>query len=670
MYTFSNSCVIYVSQLNGDDGFSGFSPVDDGQGNGPFKTANQALSVILEARKGGFVRPVTISFTEDYYVCEPIKINDPLLNGITFESYKEKVKIVGGTKLDGWEKDTFNGVKCYCAKIPQKDGKQIEVNDLFVNGKRADVTRYPEKGFFHALDTENNFDTTPPPIFTRSKWFVADKKDLEGVNGIEGATVNYSHYWLDEHSKVESYDEETGKIVMALPSSCTISTIYSPTEHTSGLNYYFTHVPNGFKNNGQWYADAKAGKIYYIPKADEDFENAETIIPACKRFVELSGCEEEKIKNIRFKNLEFFCADISYKEKAADGTSLPKYAAFGQAAQGTSGAISFEHATNCMISDCEIHGTGTYGIVIDLGCADLRIENNKFYDMGAGAVLSRGENSIEKAISHLVIKDNVISHTGVKYAAACGITLCHANNCEISNNEICHTTYSAISVGWIWGYDESASFANKIDSNYIHHIGNGFLSDLGGIYTLGKQPGTVVSNNRIHDIKSAHYGGWGIYLDEGSTSVTVENNVVYNTTTESIHLNYGSFNTVKNNIFVLGQNGAKVTYVEDHDGMAIESNIFVVDGTSIYSGNGAPGSISSRKNIIWDVSNDAPHMYKDNEEKFYSLEDWQALGKDFGTIVCDPLFSSFSEKDFTLSPSSPAIELGLVPLTGFLATGK
>jgi len=103
----------------------------------------------------------------------------------------------------------------------------------------------------------------------------------------------------------------------------------------------------------------------------------------------------------------------------------------------------------------------------------------------------------------------------------------HAAGNIITHNHIHDLYYTGISAGWRWGYNESVARDNLIEKNHIHDIGQGWLSDMGGIYTLGVQPGTVLRGNLIHDVNKASYGGWAIYLDEGSSHIIVENNICY-----------------------------------------------------------------------------------------------------------------------------------------------
>ena len=100
----------------------------------------------------------------------------------------------------------------------------------------------------------------------------------------------------------------------------------------------------------------------------------------------------------------------------------------------------------------------------------------------------------------IAFTDNEITNYGRIHAAACGVLVMHSGRNRVAHNHIHDGYYTGISVGWTWGYRESPAKENIIEFNHVHTIGQGMLSDMGGIYTLGPQPGTVVRGNYFHDV--------------------------------------------------------------------------------------------------------------------------------------------------------------------------
>ena len=191
---------------------------------------------------------------------------------------------------------------------------------------------------------------------------------------------------------------------------------------------------------------------------------------------------------------------------------------------------------------------------------------------------------------------------------------------------------------------------------------------MGGIYTLGVQPDTVISGNVIYNVGCDEgqygYGGWGIYLDEGSSEMLVENNLVYDCSSETFHQHYGRDNIVRNNIFAFGGEGAFiVTKHEEHNSLTLTNNIFVVDDAPVYSFDTEKDWFVDDSNLYWDYKRGGNVYSGDNTKLFErkSLVILTAQGYYNNAVYADPLFKDAENRDFTLAENSPALEAGFVP---------
>ena len=244
----------------------------------------------------------------------------------------------------------------------------------------------------------------------------------------------------------------------------------------------------------------------------------------------------------------------------------------------------------------------------------------------------------------------------------------------IGHNHIHHGWYTGISVGWQWGYGRSISRDNIIEYNYIHNIGQGLLSDMGGIYTLGISPGTVLRNNLIHDVESNRYGGWGIYNDEGSTHILIENNIVYNTKYAAYDIHYAKEITVRNNIWALGRlEELNRTRGENHTSVYFENNI--VYWKTLNDPFSADWKDKTYTHYVNPNQKEQPVMTS-NFTADYNIyfnplkpvesitfngntwKQWNERGKDVHSLYTDPMFVDPENYNFTLKPGSPAFKMG------------
>jgi hypothetical protein len=351
------------------------------------------------------------------------------------------------------------------------------------------------------------------------------------------------------------------------------------------------------------------------------------------------------VRNLTLENLAF--AHTAYS-LPAKGDNFP------QAEIHLPAALTFTDSNRITINDVEVRNTGAWALDVTDGSSDVVVSKCKFVDLGAGGI-KVGETSYRadamEQTHGITIQDTLIAHGGRIHPAAVGIWLGHAHHNVIDHNDITDFYYTAISPGWSWGYDKSGAHHNEISWNRITNIGQSVLSDMGGIYTLGVSPGTLLHHNWISDIQSVDYGGWGIYFDEGSTGIVAENNIAVRTTSAPFHQHYGKDNVVRNNILGFGIEAQLMrTRPEAHLSFTIERNVVIWSDGPLLGSNwsGEPGkNFRVGKNIYWNVKGVAPKL---------------APG-DTGSIIADPKFRNAANDDFRVDDSSPVSKVGFIPFT-------
>lgn len=539
----------------------------------------------------------------------------------------------------------------------------LHFEQLYINGKRAVRARSPNKFYYYMQSpAPHGIDPLTGNLANMShRAFIACPSDIAPLANmnpqeLSNVMVRVYHSWEVSHARIESVDIKTGRVVV------TGSSPWRFFNWDTWLpRYHIENFKAALDTPGEWLLESD-GKLLYIPLPDEKPHRCTAVAPVGSHFIMLMGDDlaTHKVQNIHFEGLAF--AYTSYNLP-------PQGQGDAQAAVHQRAAIELHNAENIAFKKCTISHIGAHGIWFKKDCHKCMVEECHLFDLGGGAVRVgtaewTPEQWPEQLTSHITLNNNILHNGGRFFHGATGVWIGHASDISVTHNDIADFFYTGISVGWIWGYRDTVTHRINLSNNHIHHLGWGVLSDMGGIYTLGNSPGSIVSSNHIHDINSYDYtgrGGWGLYTDEGSTRFTFENNLVYNTKTGNIHQHYGRENIFRNNILVCSSNGQiQRSRIEDHTTLIITNNIIYWDNPSpaFWRGYHSPGSTTTDlhfdNNIYWN-----PNGISDNAFQGLSWKEWQATGQDQNSTITDPGFRNPAKHDFTLSKNSLGLKKGI-----------
>ncbi len=520
----------------------------------PVKSLHRASALARE--KAGEV-PVTIFLSGGRYPLTSSLVLGPEDGGTAdaLVQWKalpgEKPIISGGIPVDKWEQEEDGS---WSTSLPTT--VQGTFRSFYINGKRATRARFPDEGYLRigkaGMDNRTHF--------------FFKKNDIPQLAETEGLELIFLHDWSVTRIPVKSVDWKA-KQLTAVDSIGSQLPFFTMTHWEEDPRYYLENAHEFCDQPGEWYADFDNRKIYYRPTPGDRIGETTGIIPLVEKLIVIEGNEERHTGHISFTGITFEHSSWQVPEHGYCGIQACMFSDRTAHESGWSkipAAIELDLAEHCSFVQCTIRNTGGTGIWIRRNCMGCEISESHIHDIsGNGVSIGEGNDRLadrvpwwkahpEEASSGNKVSHSLIERCGLQFHGAVGIWCGLVANTVIEHNEIRDLPYTGVSVGWMWTADPTPCRENTIHANHIHHIMT-ILSDGGGIYSLGLQPGSRITHNLIHDVQvnAGRAESNGMFLDEGTKELLIEDNIVFDIAKSPLRFHKAFSPTmVRNNVLV------------------------------------------------------------------------------------------------------------------------
>ena len=491
--------------------------------------------------------------------------------------------ISAGRRISSWRVD---GRGWWHAAVGQDVGAQF-----YVNGQRRMRPFLPRRGYFYIREAAPDELRAP----TEAAYLKLGDFPAGDNPAMEFCLF---HSWKMSRSRILAYDAKTGLVRIGIKKMT-----HDFDAPSSERWYRLDNVKSALGEPGDWYHDSAAGELTYVPLPGETPESCTCVVSRLPAAVHVSGADD-----IVFRGIDFAYADDRVRD--TEQNQLPQSAAYKL------GMVSVVQAKGVRFEDCAFLHCGAYGLALVKGTQDSGARRCDFVDVGCGGVrigdgydYSPADGIVERCF----VERCRLEHGGRVDPTGPGILVCHARLTRLQHNDIHDFYYSGISCGWGWSFNITAR-DNLIEHNDISQIGRHVLSDMGGIYTLSRQPGTKIRFNRIRDVTRARYGAFGLYFDSGSSLITATDNLVENSQDHSwFQADLSASNVVERNVFA-GAHATQLNFgnrVTKAQPTRFAHNDVVWSRGLLLCGNAQPTAIELEDNICFRSAEVPPVKLKD-----------------------------------------------------------
>ena len=472
----------------------------------------------------------------------------------------EKVILSGGISINGWKKQG----KVWVADVPVFNGRPLDFRQLWVNGKKAvrarDVEDFEKMNRICSVDEKNEILYVPAVSIRR---LIDNKGNLKA----KYAEMVLHQMWCVANLRIRSVEVQGDSAAIRFHQPESRIQFEHPwprpmvTKDGHNSAFYLTNARELQDVPGEWYHDMDARKVYYYPREGEKMQEAEVIVPAVETLVRVEGTVDRPVCHIRFEKITFsYTTWMRPSEKGhvplqagmylTDGYRIgPKmqrnYLNHPLDNQGWLGrpaaAVRVVAARQIDFERCRFEHLGSTGLDYEEAVQGGVVRGCLFRDI-AGNGLLVGSFSPAAHETHLPynpadrrevctqqqINNCYFTEIGNEDWGCLAIAAGYVGDVNIEHNEISEVPYSGISLGWGWTQTVNCMRNNRVHANLIHHYAK-HMYDVAGIYTLGSQPKSYVTENCVHSIYKPGYvhdpNHWFyLYTDEGSSFITVRDN--------------------------------------------------------------------------------------------------------------------------------------------------
>ncbi len=563
--TTSNATVYYVSE-SGDDSNVGTSE------DQPWKTLSKVNKIykfepgdqILFKRGNKWTGTLTVNTSGSE--------GNPIVYGAYGTG--EKPTIYGSEVISEW---TLYSGNIYKANF------NSEITQLFINGKRVRIARFPNNGYLAVDALISNFKFTC--------------NELDSDVDYKGATViARTVRWL----------LETNVVTSSISNTLTIGTTFTYKAKT-GMNFFLNNKLEFLDSPGEWYYDKKTKTVYlWTPKGDSP-----------DNYI-VRGSNSENGVSMTNKNF-ITIKDISFEQH-----------------QGH--AINTNSCDNLTVENSTILNCGGSGIYFYPNfVSGLDLKNNIIRNTGQTAIFGRTSKSVisENKIKDVALFDE-IGIRGVGTGVAISV---NGNDNVLKWNEISNIGYSGISFmgeRTLLEYNYIDSVCNTITD------GGGIYTYTGQDISKPGSSGSIIRNNIVVNClgeleeETGKYSCNGIYLDEGTRDVTVKHNTIAHIGYAAIFLNITSNNKIEFN--TVYDAPILFMYAGMYKPSIIENNVFVTadrNGSTAWWRNSFQRLNYQYNNAkgIFDYNTYASHYTKENAfQPFVDFAAWKtSTGQDINS---------------------------------------